>query len=64
MKHMNEDDKEINEFVRWYELARYLERDERGFIAVPWVLKSDAPEWCPDMLERWKRRKAKGFKVP
>lgn len=59
-----EEDKDIEAYVHWYELMKYLEKDESGAVAKPWVLVKDAPDWCPGVLEGWKRRKAKGFKVP
>lgn len=52
------------EHIRWYALCDYLEKESCGRLIVPWKLIPNHPDWCEEVLEKWKEQKAKGFKVP
>lgn len=57
-------DEELDVMMRWYELAFYLEKNPDGSIKEPYKIVEGAPDWCPSILEKWKEKRKKGFKVP
>ena len=42
----------------------YLEKNPDGSVKEPYKIVEGAPDWCPAMLEKWKEKRKKGFKVP
>ncbi len=57
----DEDDDELD---HWYLLLLFLEKDSYGRLKEPYKIVEGAPDWCPSMLEKWKEKRKKGFKVP
>ncbi len=57
-------DEEVEVMMRWYGLLSYLEKNADGSIKEPYKIVEGAPGWCPTMLEKWKEKRKRGFKVP
>ena len=57
-------DEEVEVMMRWYGLLSYLEKNSDGSIKEPYKIVEGAPDWCPAMLEKWKEKRKRGFKVP
>ena len=57
-------DEEVEVMMRWYGLLSYLEKNADGIIKETYKIVEGAPGWCPTMLEKWKEKRKRGFKVP